>query len=77
MVHNTSTGCQDNVTELTGGQQLDDPLLKIAELDVVTRTDAASFVQSTVQQDDYLAVAVIIDLFEFSDISCERISMLR
>jgi len=35
VVHNTSRGGKDNVTELTGREKLHNPLLKVGELDVV------------------------------------------
>ena len=46
MVHDTGRGGEDDVTELTGGKELDDPLLKIAKLDVVTRADDTSLVET-------------------------------
>lgn len=35
VVHDTGGGGQDDVTELTRGKELDNPLLHVAELDVV------------------------------------------
>ncbi len=46
VVHDTSGCGENNVTELTRGQQLDYPLLQISELDVVTRRDDPGLVQS-------------------------------
>ena len=46
MVHNTGRGGENDVAELTGWQELDDPLLKITELDVVARRDDTSLVEA-------------------------------
>ena len=44
---------------------------------VVSRTDCASLVDSTVELDNDFAVSVVIDLFEFAYVAVENISMLR
>lgn len=55
---------------LTRRQELDDPLLEITELDVVSRVDDTGLVQAAVELDDNLAVAVVVDLLELSDVAC-------
>lgn len=70
VVHDTSRGGEDNVTELTRGQQLDDPLLHVAELDVVAGRDDTGLVDAAVELDDDLAVAVVVDLLELADVAC-------
>lgn len=70
MVHDTSRGGQDDVTELTRRKQLNDPLLHLLELDVVAGRDAAGLVEAAVELDDNLAVAVVVDLLELSDVAC-------
>ena len=77
MVHNTSTGSQDDVTELTGWQKLDDPFLKVTELDVVTRRDDTGLVETAVELDDDLAVAVVVYFFELADVACQFSSCQR
>lgn len=72
VVHDTSTGGQDDVSELTRWQQLDNPLLEVSELNVVAGRDDAGFVQTAVELDDNLAVAVVIDLLEFADVTCAK-----
>ena len=69
MVHDTGGGGQDNVTELTRGEELDDPLLNIAELDVVAGRDDTGLVDAAVKLDDNLAVAVVIDLLELANVA--------
>lgn len=46
MIHDTSRGSQDNVAELTRRQELDSPLLEVAELDGVAGVDDAALVQA-------------------------------
>ena len=46
VVHDTSGGGQDDVAELTGGQELDDPLLEVTELDVVAGGDDTGLVEA-------------------------------
>lgn len=69
MVHDTSRGGEDNVTELTGRKELDNPLLHVAELDVVAGRDDTSLVEAAVKLDDNLAVAVVIDLLELANVT--------
>lgn len=70
MVHNPSTSRQDDIPKLTARQQLDDPLLEIAQLHVVAWADDADFVEAPVQLDHDLAVAVVVYFFEFADVAC-------
>lgn len=72
VVHDTSGGGQDNVTELTSGQQLDDPLLEIGETDVVSGGDDTGLVETAVQLNDNLARAVVIDLLELANVACRK-----
>lgn len=47
VVHDTSGGGKDDVTELTGWEELDNPLLEVTELDVVAWADDTGLVQAT------------------------------
>ena len=69
VVHDTGRGGQDDETELTGGKELDDPLLNIAELDVVAGGDDTGLVDAAVELDDDLAVAVVVDLLELANVA--------
>jgi hypothetical protein len=69
VVHDTSGGGEDDETELTRGQELDDPLLHIAELDVVAGGDDTGLVDAAVKLDDDLAVAVVVDLLELANVA--------
>ena len=73
MVHDTSRGGQDDIAELTGGQQLDDPLLEIGQADVVAGGDDTSLVETAVQLNDDLAGSVVVDLLELANVACKRI----
>lgn len=46
VVHDTSGGGQDNVTELTGGKELGSPLLEVTELDGVAGVDDTTLVEA-------------------------------
>ena len=70
VVHDAGRGGEDDVTELTRGQQIDDPLLHVLELDVVAWGDDAALVQAAVELDDDLAVAVVVDFLELADVAC-------
>ncbi len=70
VVHDTSTGGEDDVAKLTRGQQLHHPLLEVAELDVVAGRDDTSLVQAAVELNDNLATAVVINLLEFTNVTC-------
>jgi hypothetical protein len=69
VVHDTSRGGEDDIAELTGREQLDNPLLELREADVVAGGDDTSLVQAAVELDDDLAGSVVVDLLELSDIS--------
>ena len=46
VVHDTSGGGQDDVTELTGGKELGGPLLEVTELDGVAGVDDTTLVEA-------------------------------
>jgi hypothetical protein len=47
VIHDAGGGCENNISELTRGQELDNPLFKIGEANIVARTDNASLVKAT------------------------------
>lgn len=69
MDHDTGRGGQHDVTELTGREKADNPLLELTELDVVPGRDDTALVETAVQPDDDLAVAVVINLLELLNVS--------
>lgn len=70
VVHDTSRGSQDDVTELSGGQQVVSPSLNVRNFDVESRGDDTTFVQSPVQLDNDLSRSVVINIFKFTNVSC-------
>ena len=46
VVHDAGGGGEDDVAELTRWKELDNPLLEVAELDVVARADDAGLVET-------------------------------
>jgi hypothetical protein len=46
VVHDTSRGGEDDVSELTRGKELDNPLLEVTELDVVAGGDDTGLVKA-------------------------------
>ena len=69
VIHNTGGGGQDDIAELTGGQQLDDPLLEVGETNVVAGGDDTSLVETAVQLNNNLARAVVVDLLELANVA--------
>jgi hypothetical protein len=69
VVHDTSGGGQDDKTELTRGQELDSPLLEVTELDGVAGVDDTALVETTVELDDDLARAVVVNFLEFTNVA--------
>ncbi|EEQ39429.1 40S ribosomal protein S22 [Clavispora lusitaniae ATCC 42720] len=69
VVHDTSRGGQDNVTELSGWQQVVSPSLDVANLDVESWGDDTTLVQSTGQLNNNLTGSVVIDVFELTDVA--------
>ena len=50
VIHNASGSRKDNVSELTRREELDNPLLEVAKLDVVAWADNASLVKAVDDQ---------------------------
>lgn len=72
VVHDTSGGGQDDVTELTRGQQLGRPGLEVTELDGVAGVDDTALVETAVQLDDDLAGAVVVNFLELANVACGK-----
>ena len=77
VVHDAGRGGQDDIAELTGGQQLDDPVLEVGQADVVAGGDDTGLVEAAVQLDDDLAGAVVIDLLELANVAWRRAMSAR
>lgn len=75
VVHDTSRGGQDEETELTRGQELGGPGLEVTELNGVARVDDTALVQTTVELDDDLTGAVVVNLLELANVALKEVSM--
>jgi hypothetical protein len=69
VIHDTSRGSQDKVTELTGRQQVGGPLFELTKLDVETGRDNTTLVKTTVELDNDLTGTMIIDLLELTNVT--------
>ena len=69
VVHDTVGGGQDEETELTRGQQVTNPLFHSVELDIETGRNDTTLVQTTVELDNNLSSAMVIDDFEFINVT--------
>ena len=69
MVHDTLVGGEDNVTELTGGEDGVGEVLEVLELQVETGGDDTALVEATVQVNDDLASAGIVNYGELVDVA--------
>ena len=69
VVHDTLVGGKDNITELSGWQDLVNELLEILELEVESWGDDTALVQSTVELNDDFAGSSIIDDLELIDVA--------
>lgn len=67
LIHDARRCGQNDITELTGRQKLDNPLLKFVETDVVAGGDDTALVEAAVELDNDLAGAVVIDLLELAN----------
>jgi hypothetical protein len=69
VVHDTSRGGQDDVTERTGGEQQVDPVFNLRQLNVESGRDDSGLVDATVELDDDLAGSVVVDLLELLNVA--------
>lgn len=69
MRHDSTRRGQDHESDLSRRQQLSDPLLDFSELDVESGRDDTTFVQTSVELDDDLARAVVVNLLKLSNVS--------
>jgi hypothetical protein len=69
VVHDTSGGGEDDVTELTSREDVGDPLLDIIEGNIEAGGDNTALVDATVEVDNDLAGALVIDDLELVDVA--------
>lgn len=66
---NTVGSGQDNVTKLSGRQNLAGPFFQILQSDIKSWGNDSAFVKSTQQLDDDLIASMVINELEFSNVS--------
>ena len=76
VVHDPGRSGQDDITELTGRQQVVGPSFDVADLDVESGGDDTTLVQSAVQLNDNLARSVVVDVFELADVAYDVLVIL-
>lgn len=70
MCHNTISGRHNYMSELTWGQKVNDPFLDFANFNIETGGDDTTLVKTSVEFNNDLLGTVIIDDFEFTNVSC-------
>jgi len=68
--HDAHGGSQNNVAELAGGEEVDNPLLDFVLGNTESGADNAALVEASGELNYDLAGSVIVDDLEFSDVSC-------
>lgn len=68
--HDAHGGSQNNVAELAGGQEVDDPLLDLVLGNIESGANNAALVEASRELNYDLAGPVIVDDLEFSNVSC-------
>jgi hypothetical protein len=72
VVHDSGRGGEDDVSELTRGQETGDPLLNLVQLDVEAGGDNSGLVDAANQLNDNLARAVVVNLLELANVAYNR-----
>ena len=69
VIHDSSRGGHNNVTKLSGRQEVVGPLFNFSDTHVESGRNDTDFVQSASQVDDDFATTVVIHDLEFADVS--------
>lgn len=69
VVHDSVGGRQDEVSELPGGKDHVSPAFNVAQLNIKPRRNHTALVDSPEQLNDDFSTSVVVDDFEFSDVS--------
>ena len=69
VVHNALRSGQDDVSELTAGEQVAGPHLNLVQLHIEAGRDAAALVQTTSQSDHDLSGTVVINHGDFTNVT--------
>lgn len=77
MGHDAHGSSQNNVAELAGGEEVDDPLLDLVLGNIESGANNAALVEASRELNYDLAGPVIVDDLEFSDVSCYHLGCRR
>lgn len=69
VVHDAEGGGEDNLTELSGREDVVNELFEVLELEVVAGGDDTALVESAVELNDDLAIALVVDNLELADVA--------
>ena len=69
MGHDAIRGGEDQVTELSRGQQIHDPFLDFIVCDIEAGANHSALVEAAVQLHHNLVCAVVVDNFEFPNVT--------
>ena len=69
MVHDTISSGKNDMTELSGWENLVAPVLNLADWDIKSGGDDSALVNPSKELDNYLSGSMVIDDLELSDIS--------
>ena len=69
MGHDPVGSTDEDVTELTRGKKIHNPLLNLIDLNIETRTNHTTFIDTASQFHHNLARSVIINDLEFSNVT--------
>ena len=69
VVHDAEGGGEDDKAKLSGGQDVVDELLEVAQGQIISWGDHTAFIQSAVKLNNNLASSLVINDLEFVDIT--------
>lgn len=69
VIHDSAGSGHNDESELTGRKEIVGPLFDIVDGHVESRGDNSAFVESSGQVNDDFTASVIVDDFEFSDVT--------
>ena len=72
VVHDAVGRGQDDLAELSGGEDVVDELLEVLELQVITGRDDSALVEAAVQLHNDLAGTLVVNDFELIDVAYRR-----
>ena len=69
VVHDAEGGGEDNITKLSGGQDVVDELLEVLQFKIISWGDDTAFIKSAVKLNNDLSSSLVINNLEFVDIT--------